>query len=70
MGATGSSLKAKADAIRAHTRRAKEDTQAVDLQTQIQEQERELEGLEKSYRSIKVCSSPRSHSTEASDQDN
>lgn len=54
MGATGSSLKAKADAIRAHTRRAKEDNQAVDLQTQIQAQEQELEGLQKSYRSIKV----------------
>jgi len=54
MGASGSYLKAKADALRIH-RRSREDKKALDLQTQIQAQEHELAQLEKTFRSIKVC---------------
>lgn len=54
MGASGSYLKAKTDALRIFTR-SKADLQALDLQAQIQSQETELEQLENTFRSIKVC---------------
>lgn len=53
MGSSGSYLKAKADALRIH-RRSREDKKALDLQSQIQAQEQDLEQLEKAFRSIKV----------------
>jgi len=52
MGASGSYLKAKADALRI-LHRSKEDKQAVDFQTQIQDQEHSLEEIDKSFRSIR-----------------
>ena len=53
MGNSGSYLKAKTDALRIF-HRSKEDKQALDLQAQIQAQERSIDELEKSFRSIKV----------------
>jgi phospholipase D1/2 len=53
MGNSGSYLKAKTDALRIF-HRSKEDKQALDLQAQIQAQERSIDELEKSFRSIKI----------------
>lgn len=52
MGASGSYLKAKTDALRIHHRWR--EHKRIDPQSQIQTQENELEQLPNTYRSIKA----------------